>query len=253
MMKILLGGALGRMGREVTLAAEAAGAQIVCGVDVAYSGQNCGYPVVTGYEQFDGEADVIIDFSRPDALPELLSLAVAKKMPVVLCTTGYTDVEIERIREAAKEIAVLRSANMSLGVNVMQELVAMAARTLEGYDIEIVEKHHRMKVDSPSGTALMLYEAAKNEKGPETEPLYGRYGRAEKRTSGEIGIHAVRGGTVTGEHEVGFYGSGEQIILTHRAENRSLFAQGALRAASYVADKPVGMYSMRDVVLEMLG
>ena len=253
MMKILLGGALGRMGREVTAAAEAAGAQIMCGVDVAYTGQPCSYPVINGYEQYQGESGVIIDFSRPDALPELLEKAIEKKMPVVLCATGYTDVEIRRIQEAAEHIPVLRSANMSLGVNVLQELVAMAARTLEGYDIEIVEKHHRMKADSPSGTALMLYEAAKQEKGPETEPLYGRYGRAEKRTAGEIGIHAVRGGTVTGEHEVGFYGNGEHIVLTHRAENRALFAQGALKAARFLMDKPAGLYSMRDVVREMLG
>lgn len=250
MMKILLGGALGRMGREVTLAAEG---QIAFGVDVAYNGQPCDYPVFNGYEQFTGKADVIIDFSRPDALPELLKLAVENKMPVVLCATGYTDVELKSIEEAARQIPVLRSANMSLGVNVLQELVAMAARTLEGYDIEIVEKHHRMKADSPSGTALMLYEAAQKEKGPQTEPVYGRYGRAEKRTNGEIGIHAVRGGTVTGEHEVGFYGSGEQVILTHRAENRALFAQGALKAARYLLDKPAGLYSMRDVVREMLG
>ena len=250
MMKILLGGALGRMGREVTLAAEG---QIAFGVDVAYNGQPCDYPVFNGYEQFTGKADVIIDFSRPDALPELLKLAVENKMPVVLCATGYTDVEIKSIEEAAKQIPVLRSANMSLGVNVLTELVSMAARTLEGYDIEIVEKHHRMKVDSPSGTALMLYDAAQKEKGPETEPVFGRYGRAEKRTNGEIGIHAIRGGTVTGEHEVGFYGSGEQVILTHRAENRTLFAQGALKAARYLLDKPAGLYSMRDVVREMLG
>lgn len=143
---------------------------------------------------------------------------------------------------------------MSLGVNVLEELVSVAARALQDdFDIEIVEKHHRMKADSPSGTALMLYEAAKQEKGPETEPVFGRYGRTQKRVTHEIGIHAVRGGTVTGEHEVGFYGNGEQIILTHRAENRSLFAQGALKAARFLAGKPAGMYSMRDVVREMLG
>ena len=167
-MKILLGGALGRMGREVTLAAEG---QIAFGVDVAYNGQPCEYPVFNGYEQFTGEADVVIDFSRPDALPELLNLAVTKKMPVVLCTTGYTDVEIESIRKAAETIPILRSANMSLGVNVLQELVSMAARTLEGYDIEIVEKHHRMKVDSPSGTALMLTKLPKTKKAPK-QSLY---------------------------------------------------------------------------------
>lgn len=249
-MRILLGGALGRMGREMTLAAESAGVEIAGGVDVAYAGQPSAFPIVTEYARAAFDADVLVDFSRPDALPELLSLAKARKMPVVLCTTGYIDVELASIREAAEEIPILRSANMSLGVNVLTELTAMAARALEGFDIEIVERHHRMKADSPSGTALMLYEAAR--RGPETEPVYGRYGRTQKRSAGEIGIHAVRGGTVTGEHEVGFYGSGEQILLTHRAENRSLFAQGALRAAAFLADKPAGLYSMRDVVRGML-
>ena len=119
--------------------------------------------------------------------------------------------------------------------------------------MDIVEKHHRMKADSPSGTALMLYESVQKEKGPETNPVYGRYGRTQKRTAGEVGIHAVRGGTVTGEHEVGFYGNGEQVILTHRAESRALFAQGALKAAAYLMGKPAGLYSMRDVVRDMLG
>lgn len=251
-MQILIGGALGRMGRELALAAEGAGVKVACGVDVAYCGQAAAFPIVTGFEKVTLDADVLIDFSRPDALPELLNLALAKGMPVVLCATGYTDVELQSVREAAKRIPILRSANMSLGVNVLSELVGMAARTLEGFDIEIVEKHHRMKADSPSGTALMLYEAVQKETGPETEPVYGRYGRTQKRAAGEIGIHAVRGGTVTGEHEVGFYGNGEQLILTHRAESRALFAQGALKAARYLADKPAGLYSMRDVVVEML-
>ena len=252
-MKIIIGGALGRMGRELALAAENAGIDVVMGVDVAYQGQNAAFPIVTGFDQAKQPADVIIDFSRPDALPELLALAVCTGTPVVLCATGYTDAEIASIERAAQSVPVLRSANMSLGVNVLCELVRMAARTLEGFDVEIVEKHHRMKVDSPSGTALMLYDSVQKEKGPQTEPVYGRYGRTQKRTEGEIGIHAVRGGTVTGEHEVGFYGNGEEIILTHRAENRSLFAQGALRAAAYLLDKPAGLYAMRDVVLQMLG
>lgn len=251
-MNILLGGALGRMGQEMTLAAKAAGDTIVCGVDVAYTGQPSDYPIFTGYEQATANADVLIDFSRPDALPELLARAVSQRLPAVLCATGYTDVEMEAIRQAARQIPILQSANMSLGVNVLRELCTMAARTLEGFDVEIVEKHHRMKADSPSGTALMLYEAVQKEKGPETEPVFGRYGRTQKRGVGEIGIHAVRGGTVTGEHEVAFYGSGEQLILTHRAENRSLFAQGALAAARYLLDKPTGLYSMGDVVRQML-
>lgn len=247
-MQLIIGGALGRMGRELALAAQNAGIGIACGVDVAYNGQPASFPIVTGYEKLAAETGVIVDFSRPDALPELLETALRLRLPAVLCATGYTDVELHRIEEAAKEIPVLRSANMSLGVNVLTELAAMAARMLEGFDVEIVEKHHRMKADSPSGTALMIYEAIQQEKGPETEPVYGRYGRTQKRTDGEIGVHAVRGGTVTGEHEIGFYGLGEEIILTHRAENRSLFAQGALRAALFLQDKPAGLYSMRDVI-----
>ena len=251
-MKILLGGALGRMGQEMTLAAQAAGETIACGVDVAYAGQPAAFPVVTGFEQATAPADVLIDFSRPDALPELLGLAQRRKLPAVLCATGYTDVELQAIRQAAQQIPILQSANMSLGVNVLKELCAMAARTLEGFDVEIVEKHHRMKADSPSGTALMLYDAIRKEKGPETEPVFGRYGRTQKRAAGEIGIHAVRGGTIVGDHEVGFYGNGEQLILTHRAENRSLFAQGALAAARYLVRQPAGLYSMSDVVRQML-
>ena len=253
-MKIMIGGALGRMGRELAQAAEAAGVEVACGVDVAYSGQPAAFPIATGFDRVEADADVLIDFSRPDPLPELLQLVTARGIPTVLCTTGYTEVELRRISEASRRVAILRSANMSLGVNVLEELVSVAARALQDdFDIEIVEKHHRMKADSPSGTALMLYEAAKQEKGPETEPVFGRYGRTQKRVTHEIGIRAVRGGTVTGEHEVGFYGNGEQIILTHRAENRSLFAQGALKAARFLAGKPAGMYSMRDVVREMLG
>ena len=165
-MKIIIGGALGRMGRELALAAEGAGVEVACGVDVAYAGQAASFPIVTGYERIHADADVLIDFSRPDALPELLQAALTRRMPVVLCATGYTDVELSSIREAAQTLPVLRSANMSLGVNVLSELVSMAARTLEGFDVEIVEKHHRMKADSPSGTALMLYESVQKEKGP---------------------------------------------------------------------------------------
>lgn len=252
-MKIIISGALGRMGRELGLAAENAGVDVVCGVDVAFAGQPADYPIVRDFAQAVAPADVLIDFSRPDSLPELLQMAVMRRLPVVLCATGYTDVEVESIRRAAEKIAVLRSANMSLGINVLTELVSMAARTLEDFDVEIVEKHHRMKADSPSGTALMLLDAVQQQTGPETEPVYGRYGRTQKRQPDEIGVHAVRGGTVTGEHEVGFYGNGEQILLTHRAENRSLFAQGALKAAAYIMDRPAGLYSMRDVVKQLLG
>ena len=252
-MKMLIGGALGRMGRELAQCAEAAGVTVAGGVDVAYRGQPADFPIVTGFDLMTAQADVLVDFSRADALPELLEAALAKGMPAVLCATGYTDAELAQIKAASGHIAILRSANMSLGVSVLRELVAMAAKVLgEDFDIEIVEKHHRMKLDSPSGTALMLLEAASEARGGVATPVYGRYGRMEKRSPQDIGLHAVRGGTVTGEHEVGFYGNGEQILLTHRAENRALFAQGALKAARFLADKPAGLYTMRDVVSEIL-
>ncbi|MDD3334287.1 MAG: 4-hydroxy-tetrahydrodipicolinate reductase [Eubacteriales bacterium] len=252
-MKIILGGALGRMGKQVTEAAGEAGIEIVCGVDVAYAGQPTEYPIVTSFDQVTAAADVLVDFSRPDGLSELLGLLKRAKLPAVLCTTGYTDVELAQIQEASSTVAIFRSANMSLGINVLCKLVAMAAKALgDDFDVEIVEKHHKMKVDSPSGTALMLYEAVRHERADAQEPVYGRYGRNAKRQPEEIGIHAVRGGTVTGEHEIGFYGNGEELILTHRAENRSLFAQGALRAARFLAGKPAGMYAMSDVVEAIL-
>ena len=252
-MKILLGGALGRMGREVTAAAAEAQVEIVCGVDVAYTGQPSDYPIVTAFDQATQKADVLIDFSRPSALPELLQLARKEKMPTVLCATGYNEAELQMIEEASREIPVFRSANMSLGVNVLRHLVQEAARALgEDFDVEIVERHHRMKADSPSGTALMLYDSVKDATETLRQPVFGRYGRTAQRQPGEVGIHAVRGGTISGEHEVCFYGDGEELILTHRAEKRSLFARGALRAAAFLMDKSAGKYDMQDLIEEML-
>lgn len=252
-MKLILGGAMGRMGREVALAAKDAGMDIACGVDVAYAGQPFEFPMVTDFDKVTEEADVLVDFSRPAGLMDLLSLAKREKMPVVLCTTGYTEEELEAIRKASEEIAVFRSANMSLGINLLRRLCAIAARTLgDDFDIEIIERHHRMKADSPSGTAIMLYDAVEKETGSPKEPIYGRYGRTAQRKPAEIGLHAVRGGTVTGEHEVCFYGEGEEVILSHRAENRSLFARGAVKAARFLKGKPAGMYDMQDVLDELL-
>jgi 4-hydroxy-tetrahydrodipicolinate reductase len=252
-MRIIIGGALGRMGAELANDAREAGVTVVCGVDVAYDGKPGDFPVVREYAQIVEPADVLVDFSRADALPGLLAYALKARMPLVLCATGYTAEELAEITHTAETLPVLQSVNMSLGANLLCRLAAMAARALgNGYDVEIVEKHHRRKLDSPSGTALMLYEAVKREKNGEAEAVYGRRGRAAERAVGEIGIHAVRGGTVTGEHEVGFYGNGEELLLTHRAESRALFAEGALRAAQFLAGKPAGMYAMRDVVEEML-
>ena len=253
-MRIIIGGALGRMGREVARAALEAGMDVACGVDIAYQGQPMDFPIVAAYADCKAAADVLVDFSRADGLPALLEYITTTGLPSVLCTTGYTDAEVAAIHVAAARVAILRSANMSLGINVLQRLVVMAARALgTGYDVEIVEKHHRMKLDSPSGTAGMLYEALQSAREYDSPMVYGRKGRAEKRAVGEVGIHAVRGGTVTGEHEVGFYGNAEEIILTHRAESRALFAEGAVRAAAFLAGKPAGLYTMQDVVTQVLG
>lgn len=253
-MNIIIGGALGRMGRELARAAGEAGVGIACGVDIAYAGQPMDFPMVKTYAEIAAGADVLVDFSRADGLPALLDYALAAHMPCVLCTTGYTEAEVAAIRAASAQVAMFRSANMSLGINVLQALCAMAAKALgDRFDVEIVEKHHRQKLDSPSGTALMLYESVRGASGGDRPVVNGRVGRDAKRNAGEVGIHAVRGGTVTGEHEVGFYGSAEQIILTHRAENRGLFAEGAVRAAQFLAGKPAGLYTMQDVVAEVLG
>lgn len=253
-MKLILGGAMGRLCREIAAEAASHGDEVVYGVDIAYTGQAMDFPMATSYDGIDCDADVLVDCSRPDNLSERLGFALRNQMPAVICTTGFTDKELEEIAQAAKVIPILRSGNMSLGINVMEHLVAMAAKALgDGYDVEIIEKHHRMKVDSPSGTALMLYEAVKKGTEQEKNPVHGRYGRNERRTAQEVGIHAVRGGTVTGEHEVGFYGLGEELILTHRAENRTLFARGAVRAAAFLKDKAPGLYTMSDVVAEILG
>ena len=252
-MKIIISGALGRMGRELARAAAEAGDTVVCGADKAWQGQPFDFPMVQTVSDIACQADVLIDFSNASALPGLLDFGLRAKLPLVLCTTGYTPQEVESVEQAARTIPILRSANMSLGINVLQQLAALATRALgEGYDVEIVEKHHRQKMDSPSGTALMLYETVAAAKAGTTGPVYGRFGRTAKRTDGEIGIHAVRGGTVTGEHEVGFYGRGEEIILTHRAESRTLLAEGALRAARFLLGMPAGLYSMQNVVEQML-
>jgi len=251
-MKIIIGGALGHMGRELAALAAETGVTVACGVDVAWQGQASDFPMTREYEEISEEADVLVDFSRADGLPCLLEYAQKAHMPLVLCTTGYTEADQALISRAAQTLPILQSANMSLGVAVLRQLAAEAARVLGSeYDVEIIEKHHRRKLDSPSGTALMLYEAVKRERGADTAAVFGRHGRDNRRTQSEIGLHAVRGGTVTGEHEVGFYGNGEELLLTHRAESRTLFAQGALRAAKYLAGKPAGRYAMQDVVAEV--
>ncbi|MBR0408962.1 MAG: 4-hydroxy-tetrahydrodipicolinate reductase [Clostridia bacterium] len=248
MLKILLSGACGRMGHQVANLAEDEQAVISCGVDV-HAEQWSDFPVFPSFSLVTKEADVIVDFSRPESLPALLEYAKAHRLPVVLASTGYNEQDFAMICEAAKEIPVFRSANLSLGVYVLKTLARQAAKLLPGFDIEIIEKHHNQKIDAPSGTALMLYDAVSN---PDTVPVFGRNGRTQKREKNEIGIHAIRGGTVPGEHEVGFYGPSEVVTLSHSAQDRSIFARGALRAANFIVKQSPGEYSMDDLADSLL-
>jgi 4-hydroxy-tetrahydrodipicolinate reductase len=193
--------------------------------------------------------DVLIDFSAPAALQASLDRAISAAVPILIGTTGLDDLADQRIAAAAKEIAVLRAANTSLGVALIAELTERAAKVLgEGWDIEISETHHRMKADAPSGTALMLGEAAARGRGSPLDAERGRDGTGLKRNPGAIGFASLRGGTVAGDHDVLFLGPDERLVLSHRAENRSIFARGALTAARFLAAQPAGLYSMRDVV-----
>ena len=247
-MKILISGALGHMGRAVAAQASADGIEIVAGVDALQG--DCSFPCHTGFDALPAcSGAVIVDFSRPEALPSLLAYAVKNHLPVVLATTGYTPEQEQEVDQAARQIPVFRSANMSVGVALLRHLCQEAAKVLgETFDVEIVEAHHNRKVDAPSGTALLLFDAIKN---AYDEPRYaqlGRGGRNCKRQHNEIGIHALRGGTVTGEHEVCFFGPAERIRLSHSAEDRSVFASGALKAAAYLQGKAPGRYTMEDLV-----
>lgn len=247
-MKILISGALGHMGRAVAAQASADGVEIVAGVDALQG--DCSFPCHTSFDALpDCSGAVIVDFSRPEALTSLLAYAVKNHLPVVLATTGYTPEQEQEVDQAARQIPVFRSANMSVGVALLRHLCQEAAKVLgETFDVEIVEAHHNRKVDAPSGTALLLFDAIKN---AYDEPRYaqlGRGGRSCKRQHNEIGIHALRGGTVTGEHEVCFFGPAERIRLSHSAEDRSVFASGALKAAAYLQGKAPGRYTMEDLV-----
>ena len=245
-MKILLNGCLGRMGRAVATLAADRGCEIAAGVDVAAG--DAAFPVYTDWANLPA-ADAVIDFSNPAALQAELSYVTAHKLPLVLCTTGLSAEQIEAVKKAAEIVPIFFSSNMSLGVAVLSALTKKAAAVLgDTFDIEIVEMHHNQKLDAPSGTALMLADAAKAGLSYEPEYTYDRHTRRQKRDKKEIGIASLRGGTVVGEHSVYFAGEQEVLTLSHSAGSRSVFASGALTAAVFIADKAPGMYSMEDVL-----
>lgn len=244
MSRLLITGVDGRMGRLIARDANLFSLEVAAGVDSRLP-EGVSFPVYGNVNEVKEEAEVLIDFSSPDMLPSILDFAIARKLPCVLCTTGYTMQDEAMIKEASGSIAVFRSANMSLGVYVLRQLAKEASKMLPGFDIEIVEKHHNQKADSPSGTALALYESVKRQ---DSQQVFGRQGQVGARKPEEIGLHAVRGGTVAGEHEVGFYGPSETLLLTHSAQDRAVFASGALRAARFLIGKAAGLYGMEELV-----
>lgn len=247
MTKIILSGCLGRMGSAITEIVEnIAGAEIVCGFDVTDGGR-C-YPVYKSYADAKEDADVIIDFSHPSNFENILNFAKAKNLPIIMCTTGLTAEQKAELKAAADEIPVFFSANMSLGINLLIRLAKMATKVLEkDFDIEIVEKHHNKKLDAPSGTALAIADAIADTMSDDANFVYERQSVRRQREKNEIGIHAIRGGTIVGDHDVLFAGPDEVITLSHSAASREVFAQGAVKAAMFMNGKPKGFYCMDDL------
>ncbi len=250
MVKMIMHGCNGAMGRTITeLVAAQKDILIVAGVDKNLEFKQ-DYPVYNSLEEVKEEADVIVDFASATAVDHLLDYCVKKKRPVVLCTTGLSKEQVEKVSETAKETAVLRSANMSLGINLLLKLVKEAAKTLavSDFDIEIVEKHHNQKLDAPSGTALALADSINEALNNEYHYEYDRSKRHEKRDEKEIGISAVRGGSIVGEHDVIFAGKDEVVTFSHTAYSKAIFGKGAIEAAKFLAGKPAGLYNMSDVI-----
>ena len=250
MTRIIMRGCNGHMGRVIAdLVKEDAAAEIVAGIDLTGQSDRP-FPVYESLKDVKEEADVLIDFTSPKLLTELLKDAEELHMPLVLCSTGYTKEQIEEIKEASAKLPILRSANMSLGVNVLLKLVKAAAEVLgsEGYDIEIIEKHHRLKLDAPSGTALAIADAINDALPERYEYVYDRSGRREQRPKKEIGISALRGGTIVGEHEIYFAGTDEVIEIRHMAYSKAIFGKGAVAAAKFLAGREPGLYTMQDAV-----
>ena len=250
MVKVIMHGCNGKMGRMITeIVKNEEDAVIAAGVD-KFTGIPNDYPVFEEIAQCDVDVDVVIDFSNAGAVDELLDYCVKKSLPVVLCTTGLSDEQLKKVDECSEKIAVLKSANMSMGINLLLKLLKDAAKVLApaGYDIELVEKHHNQKLDAPSGTALALADSINEAMGNEYEYVYDRSQVRKKRDAKEIGISAVRAGTIVGEHEVIFAGTDEVIEFKHTAYSRSVFAKGAVEAGKFLAGQPAGMYDMGDVI-----
>lgn len=250
MTRIIMHGCSGAMGRVISrLAADMDQVEIVAGID-PNNEVDMGYPVFKSLEMCDVSADVVVDFASVEAVDHLLEYCGGKRLPLVLCTTGLSPEQTEMVQETAEKTAILRSANMSLGINTLLKLLQDAAKVLAGagFDVEIVEKHHNRKVDAPSGTALALADSVNEAMNHVYHYKYDRTADRVKRDSHEIGIQAVRGGTIVGEHEVIFAGQDEVVTFSHTAYSKAVFAKGALEAAMFIQGKEPGLYTMADVI-----
>lgn len=249
MINILMSGCNGKMGQVITrLAAQNESVKIVAGCDISNHIKN-DYPVYKDIKSCNEKVDAVIDFSNSEALDSVLDFAVSRKVALVMATTGLSQQQVKKLRDASETIPVFFSANMSLGVNLLMDLVQKAARILEdNFDIEIIEKHHNSKLDAPSGTALAIADTINEVLTQKQEYIYDRHARRKKRSKTEIGIHAVRGGTIVGDHSVIFAGRDEIIEINHHAASRDVFGMGALKAAQFITGKKPGMYNMKDLI-----
>ncbi len=254
MTKIILSGCSGKMGHFITRVIEERNdCEVACGVDT----YDCGDYDFTVYKSFDDikeKYDAIIDFSNPSVLDTMLDYAITKSVPAVICTTGYSEEQVKEIKNASEKIGIFYSGNMSLGINLMVELCKMATKVFaqhgDNFDIEIVEKHHNLKLDAPSGTALMIADGISEASEKEKQYVYDRHSYRKKREKNEIGIHSIRGGTIVGEHEVIFAGRDEVVSIKHEAHSKEVFAVGSVNAAVFMKNKESGIYDMSDLLAE---
>lgn len=245
MINIAICGANGKMGKNVYNCASARGdCRVIAGIDI-FTEQYADFPIVDSPSKLPEKPDVIIDFSNPASLDGLLEYCLSTGTAIVVASTGYTDEQIQKIKNAAQQIPVFFTFNMSLGINLLVELAKKAASVLgDRFDVEIVEKHHNQKIDAPSGTAIMLANAVNESLGNTKNYVYDRHSRRQKRDRNEIGMHSIRGGTIVGEHDVIFAGNDEVITLSHSAASKTVFAEGAVNAAVFLKEQPAGLYDM---------
>lgn len=247
MIKVLINGCNGKMGQEVAKEIKLTqDIEVLCGVDRIDTGDNS-FPVFTTIQDINLIPDVIIDFSIPEATFNILEFAKKHKIPTVVATTGLTNEQITKLEELSKDFPIFRSSNMSYEINLMAKLVAELAQKLSDSDIEIIETHHNRKIDSPSGTALILADSINNSLNNEMHYEYDRHSKREKRDKKEIGIHSIRGGNEVGKHSVIFFGNNESFEITHNVNSRAVFASGAIKAAKFIAPKENGLYNMNDM------